>query len=681
MSAATVRDRYGIPHVTATSVLDLAREQGRVTAHDRGWQLEYARRRATGTTAALLGAGGLPWDLFARRAGLEGLGRRALAGLDAETRSFLASYVDGVNEGLVSADRPAELEALEAAAQPWEPWVPLAVFAAHHMLFASFPTKLWRHHLRARVAPEVARVFHDEGLWVPGSNAWVVGGGRTASGLPMVGGDPHRSFESPNGYQQVRLTCTDPDDGFDVAGFTFPGVPGVQHFAHAGAVAWGITNAMGDYQDLYVERLRRTGTAVEAAAPGGWEPCERATATVEVRDADPVEVEVLVTGNGPVVLGGPDDAEALSLRTPSLVLGDLGFGALLPLLRARSVADVTAALGSWVEPVNNLLVADVHGTVEQRVVGRVPLRPEENRWRPVPGWEPEHRWTGWVDDLPGRDVPADGHLATANHRLDETFDAIGVEFAPPGRGTRIDALLEGRSGLVAEDFATIHGDTLAGQPAALLAAVLALPAPDLPAGAARVQGLLARWDQRFEPDSAAAAAYVAVREALVARLATAPPFDGLAGADPYGPLYAGWFHVPTQLYLSLANLTSPEGRAVVPDLDAHLAAALDDVAALEPGEWGARHRFRPFHVLGASYGFALPAEPPVGGDNDCVRCTGSVPGTDVAFRGSVARYVWDLAGLDRSGWVVPLGASGDPASPHHHDQLDAWLDARLLPLC
>jgi penicillin amidase len=46
----------------------------------------------------------------------------------------------------------------------------------------------------------------------------------------------------------------------------------------------------------------------------------------------------------------------------------------------------------------------------------------------------------------------------------------------------------------------------------------------------------------------------------------------------------------------------------------------------------------------------------------------------------VARYVWDLAGLDRSGWVVPLGASGDPRSVHHHDQLIPWVEGTLLPV-
>ena len=54
--ARIYRDAYGVPHVRAASVLDLARGQGWVTARDRAWQLEYLRRRATGTAAEILGA-------------------------------------------------------------------------------------------------------------------------------------------------------------------------------------------------------------------------------------------------------------------------------------------------------------------------------------------------------------------------------------------------------------------------------------------------------------------------------------------------------------------------------------------------------------------------------------------------------------------------------------------------
>ncbi len=674
MTPGVARDAWGVPHVVGGSADEVAFGQGRAAVEDRAWQLEHARRKATGCLAAVVGPTAVPWDRFARRARLEPLARAAFAALSPESASFVEAYVDGVAAGIAEGPRAPELDELGTGMGAWEPWTPLAVFAAHHVLFASFPRKLWRHRAEELLGRELAGLFDVEGGWSAGSNSWVVGGRRTASGRPMVGGDPHRTFESPNAYQQVRLTCTAPGDRFDVVGFTFPGVPGVQHFAHAGSVAWGITNAMADYQDLYVERLERRGDEVWAAAPTGAERVDREVERIEVRGAPEETVEVLVTSHGPVVVGGPGVEPSFSLRTASYVAGDLGFDCLLPLLRARTAADVEAALAGWVEPVNNLVVADVHGDVRQRVVGRVPERPEENRWRPVPATDPAARWSGWVTDLPARTVPPEGHLVTANHRMDASFDRVGVEFAPPGRANRIATLLDGRDRLTAEQFAAIHRDDLAGQPAALLPAVTALDGLT-PEGEA-LRDELDGWDQRFAAESTTAAAYVRVRELLVTRLAAAEPFSRLSGGCPHDPLYDPWFLVPHQLYLSLGNLLSPRGRKLVPGLEAHLVAAVEEAAREERRTYGERHRYQPLHALG----HLLDQPPAVSGDNDSVRCTGSLPGSQVAFRGSVARYAWDLGGLDRSGWVVPLGASGDPASPHHHDQLDAWVAGRLLPL-
>ncbi len=73
----------------------------------------------------------------------------------------------------------------------------------------------------------------------------------------------------------------------------------------------------------------------------------------------------------------------------SSVLGDLGFDAILPLLRARTVDDVDRALDAWVEPVNNAVIADRHGAVRYRLAGRIPLRdgpavPSRTGWRRRP---------------------------------------------------------------------------------------------------------------------------------------------------------------------------------------------------------------------------------------------------------------------------------------------------------
>ena len=47
---------------------------------------------------------------------------------------------------------------------------------------------------------------------------------------------------------------------------------------------------------------------------------------------------------------------------------------------------------------------------------------------------------------------------------------------------------------------------------------------------------------------------------------------------------------------------------------------------------------------------------------------------------SVARYVFDTSDWNNSAWVVPLGASGHPGSPHYADQAPTWGEVQLIPM-
>ncbi|MGB0102326.1 MAG: penicillin acylase family protein [Nocardioides sp.] len=670
--ARLYRDEYGVPHVRASTLSDLAHGQGLVTARDRAWQLEFLRRRATGTTAELFGPTALAWDRLARRTRLAQTARRAHARLRPETRAFVASYVAGVNAGL-HRDTP-EFERTGAHPQAWEPWTPLAVFHAQHLLFASLPGKLWNARAR-EVLGEDARLLSQEGPLAGGSNAWAVGGGRTASGYPLIGGDPHRQIEAPGVYQQVRLAC----DEFDVVGFAFPGVPGVQHFAHAGDVAWAITNAMADYQDVYAEQLRRTSEGVEARGPDGWRRVAAHTETIAVADHPDDEVEVVVTPRGPVFAGVVDEGRGLSLRAASTVLADVGFDAILPLLHARSAADVVSAFEGWVEPANNVVAADRDGHVRYRVAGRIPQRREANRRGVVDAADPTAAWTGWLTDLPAHDVAPDGQVVTANERRGPESGPIGTGFAPPHRAARIHALLDGRRDLTAEDFRMIHDDALL-PPAPRFQVFLSDVEPG-PEGRP-VRAAILAWDGRMEASSVGAAAFAAWRSAFTRRLAAQPVFAPLTEPLVDDPVLQPWLDVVGRIGVALESLID----AVTPfglDLRALAGQALDDAAG-HAATWGATHVVSPVHAFEvATTDLDPPPVPrlPVSGDIDCVRCTSSVPGvSDMCRRGSVARYVWDLADRDAGGWVVPLGAVADARSPHHLDQLSLWTAGELAPL-
>ncbi|MFD5079788.1 penicillin acylase family protein [Streptomyces sp. NPDC058371] len=692
MTTEIYRDAWGIPHLRADSPRELAHAQGRITAVDRAWQLEVERHRAQGTSAAFLGAASLDWDLFVRRARLDDTSRRCFAALeerDPETADWLRAYVDGVNAGLAEGARRApEFAAARLAPGRWEPWTPLGVWLSAHILFVGFPAKLWREEVVRRLGPDAVGLFATDGPGTVGSNGWLVTGERTSTGRPVIAGDPHRFIEDPGVYQQIHLACPE----FDVVGLAVPGVPGIAHFAHTGTVAWAITNAMADYQDLYRERLRRTTDGVEALGPDGvWRPAIRHTETVEVADTEPVEVEVIETERGPVVIGEPGaviggsggvigepggagEEAGISLRYPPRVTHDLGFGALLPLLRARTVADVDRALDRWAEPVNVVQAADTEGGLLHRVAGKVPVRHADNRTRVVPAWVPGHEWRGW-HEMPYGTID-DGIAVMANQRAASA--PLGVEFAPPHRAARIRTLLTAQETWSAPEMAAVHMDTHLASAAPLLARLDALDVQALSPRAAAVRARLLSWNRHMDADSTDATVYAAVRGAVVRRLAAHPALACLTDPPAYPEIFLPWLALTPRVGYALENLLGARELYGI-DRAAIVREAVEEVAAgagdgMRDSTWGDTHRLAPWRALAS----APYDEPGLSGDHDCVLCTSAVPGvTDRAARGPAARYVWDLARRDDSLWVVPLGASGIPGSPHHRDQLPLWLKGDL----
>ncbi len=182
----------------------------------------------------------------------------------------------------------------------------------------------------------------------------------------------------------------------------------------------------------------------------------------------------------------------------------------------------------------------------------------------------------------------------------------------------------------------------------------------------------------MDADSADAAAFAALRGAVVRGLAAEPALAAAATPPPYPEVFRPWLALVPRIGFALGHLLAAEDLFGI-DRPAVVRAALEEVAAAPPaGVWGDTHRLAPWRALPSE---APQEEPGLSGDHDCVLCTSAVPGTtDLAARGPAARYVWDLARREDSRWVVPHGASGRPGSPHHRDQQPLWLAGDLAPV-
>lgn len=731
-SVEIVRDTIGVPHIRAQSAHDAFFAQGYVHAQDRLWQMESGRRGAYGRWAEYVGHTGIAQDTLMRRLRLDASARVDYESFNDETRTLLDSYALGVNAFIETTPvLPVEFRVVGGAPEPWRPWDSCAVYKFKHALMGSGMQKLARARQLRTVGAEVlmkvhagtseptpvitssdidyrsmldgdaAQVLSDASiaqLWTPdgGSNNWAVSGSRTDSGKPLVAGDPHRLLDVPNVYYQNHLTCP----AFDVIGFSFAGVPGFPHFGHNARVAWCITHVGADAQDLFVEHFAPCDPT-RYEYQGAWLPAERLRETIHVRNADPVDVEITVTHHGPIIAGDPANGYAVAMRYVATATPDRTFETTLPMMRARSVEDLDNAMRGWGDPCNNLVMADVDGAIGYLTRGRLPIRNQANAWLPVPGWNGEHEWQGVIpfDELPRARNPEVGYIVTANNRIvrDDYPYHIALDYAPGYRAERIIARLRQLPHATAADMAAIHADRLS-LPSRVFVGMLEQVMPTDVRAAEAKQRLLA-WDGTMGASHVAATIYAAWREQTLGLVLAGPalrPLTHDSSSGEPGPQRGMLTPRVRQSFLALMHAGDTLFLAPGETWPMLLAEALtravgwltDKLGAdMTEWHWSRIHRTGPKHNLAAAFPeLATLLNPPsvgVGGDADTPQAGGygGIEGNSFTVMGtSVARYVFDLADWDRSGWIVPLGSSGHPGSVHYADQLTDWSEQRLFPM-
>lgn len=716
-----LRDALGVAHIRAGSVKDAFFAQGFCHAQDRLFQMELNRRRALGRSAEWLGPSAFAADALSRRLGVETASRRDAAALGDEAKAMIEAYAAGVNAFLASgAPVPIEYRLLGATPEPWEGWQTIAVMRRLGLLMGSVWFKLWRAAALPIAGEAVTSLRYDDGgkdfLLLPqgaeadrwrasladlapavaalmeaaepdatggGSNNWAVSAELSATGRPLLAGDPHRVLELPNMYAQGHLACPE----FDVIGLTVPGVPGFPHFAHNGKVAYCVTHGFADIHDLYVERF--DAGAAHAMFQGMWEPVKRRMETVAIRGEAPREVEIVETRHGPVIAGDPASGHALTLKSVQFAETDLSFDCLPRMARADDVKSLYEAARGWGLIDHNLVAGDTKGHIGWLLRARLPKRGRECGWLPMPGWTGEHEWQGWIphEEMPVLHDPEGGIIVTANNRIaaDDHPDYLLTDCHPPYRARRVAALLTAEPATRSPaGSATIHGDVLSQPAGDFIAKLAALKGCSGAAEALRAE--LAGWDARMDAASVTASRYIAFRVALTKRFAAVSGLGALA-SHPYlqpspgvAPLMQLWWALPALLRADDASLLKGESW------DGLMQAALDEVAGTPvPEAWGEVHRPKLTHPLSSLFPEAAsvldPVAEPLGGDGDCVMANGMIaPAGPRTAYGALSRYSFDVGDWENSLWTVFHGTSGHPGSPHYADQHKTWAAARMTPM-
>ncbi len=732
-------DAHGVPHISAGSEADAFRALGWLHARDRLWAMEIMRRAAEGRLSEVLGPAAVDADRFLRSLDIPRSAARGLTLAPAATRALAEAYVAGINGYLASPGRPLppEFQVLRFRPEPWTVRQSLEIGRLMSWDLVNASTELRVARAVALVGPERVQdllpVYPADGpdILPPGtgqwdgaraprparvargswrepsatlaageipvvpplaeavlefssmrraSNSWVVGGGRTASGRPILANDPHLGLRAPALWYLAALETPT----MTAAGGTIPGMPLVV-IGRNRRIAWGLTNIQADDVDYVIERLRADSSQVLTAA--GWAPVEAVRDSIRVRGRAAVPYTLRRTGHGPIVEAAPPGAggraeqgevRVLAMRWNAQEPSDEMTG-WLAVMRARDWTSFLDGVRLVRSPEQNWVYADVDGHIGYSASGAIPVRRSGNGLLPTPGWTDEGAWERFLDfaELPRALDPPEGFIVTANNRVvgPRYPWLISASWEDPYRAARIREMIRAGSGLTPRDVQRMQLDTL--DVFAREMKGLAARAADA-AGRADVAGLLRAWDGTAGADRPEPALFYAWYRALT-RLTFDDELHGVY--RPSSVLHAAmrsgagpWFD----------DITTPERE----DLPALAARAMREGLPLVEGRtWGQVHRTASPHTLGS----ARPLEALLRLNVGPFPRAGSPYTVNVAdFSGSRPPYtnthaasmrqVADLADSTGAALVITTGQSGNPLSRRYRDQARLWLRGELLPV-
>ncbi|OLC62126.1 MAG: hypothetical protein AUH89_01740 [Ktedonobacter sp. 13_1_40CM_4_52_4] len=750
-------DRYGVPHMYAANEDDLYFAQGYVHAQERLWQMEFNRRLGSGRLAEIFGELAVETDRFCRRLGMHRAAAAGAVNLPEHDRRILEYYARGVNAYIErnKHNLPIEFTVLRFKPEPWR--IADSIQWAKMMgwnLGGNWETEVIRARLVALLGAERAAKLEagydpKHPLIVPpgveyqginlgmleqyeqlkemsgfgmigASNNWVVDGTMSTTGLPILCNDPHLGQAAPSIWYECHLVAGD----IDVIGASFPGTAGVV-IGHNQYIAWGITNAVSDVQDLYIEKFNPENPH-QYEYQGRWEEAQIIREEMKVRGSKtPLIEEVRITRHGPILTKlphantgnsaktGQNGAQAEAAALP-LALRWTGLeqckiiSALDKLDRATNWEEFKEALRDWDVPPQNLIYADNEGNIGYVMAGAIPIRAKGQNLLPSPGWTGEYEWTGFIpfDELPQTYNPEQHFIVTANNRVvdDDYPYYITNEWLNGYRAQRIRDLLTSKGKLAPEDMAKIQGDQYALPAVAIVPHLLKLQTNAALEKAAR--NVLRTWNYVLAPDSAAAAIYATFLHKLEIIV-----FGAMLGDDEtliHGylgrgnnilALTNGYASRSKPLLIRLLNEHDDSWfeNSAIPNgprsWDNALASAF--TAAVEElrehfGDEITRWQYGKIHTLTYNHvlGMVKPLEKvfnrgpyPLGGDIDTVNMGASVfHQPEVVIVVPSYRQIVNLADMQDSLSGHAPGQSGHIASKHYADFIKPWLNVELHPM-
>lgn len=523
-----IRDEFGVPHIYGTRDADTAFGLAYAHAEDDFATIQEVVLATRGQLAAVRGSNAARTDYLIR---LMEVWEAVEAGYDTQlsqgARDVAEAYADGIN--LYAARHP---DVVAGYLLPVRGEDLIAGFTFKLPLFYGFDevlASLFAGEQRALSRQgEDALQFSANPQPEMGSQGVAIAPHKSADGKTRLLINSHQPLTGPVAWYEARLHS---QEGWDVAGATFPGSPVILH-GHNRHLGWSSTVNKPDLVDVYQLTLNPDNDN-EYLLDGEWVPLEVRSADILVRLLGPLRwtfsEPLYFSRHGPV----------LKLAHGAFAIRWAGMGEVrtldqyLALNKATSMEAFEAALAIGSQPSINQVYADSEGNIAHYYNAMFPERIEGWDWQQdLPGDDSRLIWDSYLpfSAIPATRNPPSGFVFNANNTPyvstvgpgqpspGDYSPTMGIETQMTNRALRLRRLLAENETISREDFYEIKYDLFYDdelEAIARLKAFIDAGKANLPASLHSAFDLLASWDLGTQRENPAAALALLALEPLL----------------------------------------------------------------------------------------------------------------------------------------------------------------------
>lgn len=725
-------DDYGIPHIYASSKEDMYRAFGYQHAQERLWQMELLRRLAPGRLSEVFGdvPEVIAADKFFRTLSIHPYSVASANALrakgDTELLRAAEAYLEGVNAFIETGYTPIEytLTGLEkspfvledifdvigymsfsfAHAHRIDPWVSTVLsklderYVQDLSIAADPNTQLLKNHPNYEayqaLSAQTSQVM--ESLPVPawiGSNSWVIGPEKSATGKVLFANDPHIGFSQPAVWYEAHLNTPD----HEVYGYFVAGMP-FAFLAHNRNMAMGLTMFENDDLDFFVEEVNPDNPN-QYRHNGEWKEFQTRTETIKIKGADDLPFEIRSSVHGPVVnqvVDGLDDESPVSMWWVYTHLPNQMLEVAYDFNHSQNIDQARAAAAKIHAAGLNVMYGDAEGNVAWWAAARLPIRPDSANSKMLMPGNGNYDPVGYLpfSENPQAENPYWGYVYTANNQPDSIANTLYPGYyLPEDRARRIVDLIEASEKVDLAKMEAMLTDEYNPVSMELVDEMLAGIAHETPverdAWIALTEWTGGHGTDQVGPTIYQAFIYQVMRHAMEDEIGK-ELFKTFTTTTAYKRSIAKLIQNETSIWWDNKSTNELETRddiltiaflTAIKDLESKMGSKVNE------WNWGKvhtlEHAHQPMSTISSLAPYFNVGPFPASSSVESVNNLGFDMDGDsdypVTFGPSTRRIV-DFSDLNNSRSILPTGNSGNFLSPHYDDQAEMYVRGEFRPM-